>query len=205
LQRADQTLQNVNDANMLDLRKSLAANIANLQALPAVDTTKLYLQIAGLQDVLNQLPLPAEPLSPNAKAAATTVSDPNMPWWQAGLNRSWQALRQLVVVRYNGSNTLPLVLPEEKAFLYQNLHAKLDNALWGVLHSNNDVYQISLAQAIAWVKQYFVQTAPATQSVLQGLQELQKVNIQPPTVNLTDSLQLFDRYFQQPESAATSS
>ena len=60
-------------------------------------------------------------------------------------------VKQIVVVRYNASTTLPLVLPEEKSFLYQNLHAEMESAMWAVLHRNPSVYQTSLTRLTSWI------------------------------------------------------
>jgi uncharacterized protein HemX len=90
---------------------------------------------------------------------------------------------------------MPLVMPEERGFLYQNLHAEMQNAMWAVLHHNGAVYQASLAHINSWIKQYFVQQAPATISMLQSLVALQAINIQPQTTNMTALVQQFDGYF----------
>jgi uroporphyrin-3 C-methyltransferase len=192
LQRADQVLQPMQDANVLEIRKSIAEKMAALQQLPKVEVTGLYLTLVTLNKVLDQLPMPASPL----KAAPTPITvDPNLSWWQKGLDQSWQALRKIVIVRNDMQNVLPLVMPEEKVFLYQNLHAQFESAMWGALHRNADVYQASLARATNWIQIYFDKDAPATQSMLKNISQLQAVNIQPPVISLAPTLQLFDHYF----------
>ena len=96
--------------------------------------TALYLRLMALNNQLDELPLPTSPLKPDTKQALSATVPTNLPWWKAGLAHTWHVLRQVVVVRYNNSNALPLVLPEEKMFLYQNLHAQMESAMWGVLH-----------------------------------------------------------------------
>lgn len=199
LQRADQVLQGVQDASLLEIRQSLASDIASLQAAPHVDETALYLWIMALNKQLDELPLPTSPLKPDTKQALSAAVPTNLPWWQAGLAHTWQVLRHVVVVRYNNSNALPLVLPEEKTFLYQNLHAQMESAMWGVLHHKPEVYQASLESAVSWIHKYFDQDATATKNMLQNMAELRKVNIQPPAINFSATLQLFDHYLAQAE------
>ncbi|TAK72022.1 MAG: hypothetical protein EPO11_10590 [Gammaproteobacteria bacterium] len=198
LQRAEQVLQPVSTNEILELRKSITTDISNLQAIPQVDTTALYLQLAALNAQLEQLPMPAAPLkaSTSSPAPSSTVS-----WWRAGLQETWNALHKIVIVRYNTAHDLALVMPEEKPFLYQNLHAQMESAMWAVLHRNEAVYQTSLDQLATWIPRYFDQDAMLTQTFLQNLHVLQKMNIQPPKVNLTDTLKLFDQYFAQTEAA----
>ncbi len=195
LQRADQVLQNLQEATVLDIRKSLSEKISILQQLPKVDVTGLYLELVALNKQLDQLPLPVSPLKANQGTITPLVEDPNITWWQKGLTQTWQALQKIVIVRNNMNDVRPLILPEEKVFLYQNLHAKLEDAMWGALRRDLTVYQSSLARATEWIKVYFDQDAPATQRMLQNLMKLQEVNIEPPVVSLASILQAFDQYF----------
>ncbi len=197
LEQADHTLDSIQDPGVLDMRKSIAGDLANLKAAPAVDVTAIYLQLNALNNQLEELPLPSMPLTSEQKKEAETVPAANLPWWKAGLQLAMQSLRQIVIVRYNNSNTLPLVLPEEKSYLYQNLHAQIESAMWGLLHRNNEVYLASLLRTMSWIKLYFVQDATVTKSIMQNLESLQAMNIQPPSANLTATLQLFDQYFAQ--------
>jgi len=80
----------------------------------------------------------------------------------------------------------------KKIFLYQNLHAQINYAAWGLLHENTAIYAASLAQASNWIKQYFVQDSQTTQFILQQLTELQKINVKPASTTLSNTLQLFD-------------
>lgn len=193
LKRADESLQNLQDPALLEIRKSIAGDIANLEAIPQINTTAIYLRLTGLDTQLEQLPLPINPLKTENTVDLTAPLPAGLPWWKAGLERSWQALRKIVIVRYNGSNALPLVMPDEKNFLFQNLHAQMENAMWGLLHKNAEIYQASLGRAIAWVQQYFVQDAQETKTMLMNLQELQKTNVQPTVTNLSATLALFDK------------
>jgi len=199
LTRAEQSLQNAQDASLLEIRKAIASDISRLQLLPKVDVTQLYLRLSGINNQIEQLALPVSPLN-NASMPAETAPAQDQSWWRAGLDRSWQALQKIVIVRYNGSNSLPLILPEEKAFLYQNLHAQLENALWAVLHRNASVYQTALTRASDWIRKYFVQNE-AAQAMLKQLQELQAANIKPSDANLAATLALFDNVAPQPASS----
>lgn len=198
LQQADHILEPLQDNSLQDVRKAIKTDIDNLQAAPVVDINSLYLQLAALDSQLDAVPLPGTPLTAENRPAASAALPANAPWWKKGMASSWQALQQIVIVRkYNGSGSLPLVMPEEKNFFYQNLHAQMEGIMWAVLHRNAGIYQASLARTIAWMKQYPVQDAPATKNILQKLDELKQVNIQPPEVNLASTLQLFDNYFAQ--------
>lgn len=158
---------------------SLAQSIQQLQQANNVndnqDVTAIYTKLIAVNVQLDQLPLPPTPLQ--QETAVTSTDENNMSSWQKGLNRTLQALYQIVIVRYNENKTMPLVLPEERHFLYQNLHAEMQSAIWGVLHRNPAVYHTSLARVTNWVQQYFVQSSPATAMVLQELTALQSIDV----------------------------
>lgn len=197
LQRADQALAGLNDNNLMPIRKSIAGDIATLLAAPQVDTTKLYLILSSINQQVMKLPLPAGPMQRFEEPSKEPAHDQSLSWWRMGLHNTWDALKKIVIVRYNGANSPPLVLPEEREFLYQNLRSQIETAIWAALHNDKQIYQSSLNQASAWVQQYFVMTAPETEAMLQRLDELKSLNVQPPIANLTPTLQLFDGYMKK--------
>lgn len=201
LSRAVYILQNVKTTDVVEIRKALATAITNLQAVPQVDQTSLYSQLNALNQQVDQLPLPPNPLTQN-NSSSPSVDSPNLPWWKIGLNKTLEALGKIVIIRNNESDALPLVMPEAKSYIYQNMHAQLENAMWALLHRNGPIYQTSLARTMVWTHQYFDQSAPATKAMLQNLQDLIKVNVQPPAINLSHLIGLFDQYFAKANEAA---
>jgi uroporphyrin-3 C-methyltransferase len=205
LQHASEILQKINNPAVEPVRQALAENISSLQSQPQVNTEQLYLQMATIYNLLDNLPLPSTPLQ--------NTEDPNQqekhygdaPWWKVTWHKSMDALKKIVIVRYDGSKDMPLILPEEKMFLYQNLHAQMEEAMLSVLNHNPAAYQASLQHAIDWVQKYFVQDAEVTTKVLTELKTLQAINLQPPTVNIAATMQAFDQYLaqnEQPQPAA---
>lgn len=197
LQRADQVLSKLNSANVMPIRQAIAANIASLQSTPSVDVTQLYLTLTALNAEIAKLPLPAGPIQAAENKVAPVQDNQESSWWRKGLTKTWDTLKSSVIVRYNGSEALPLVLPKEREYLYDNLHNQMQNAIWALLHSNWTIYQASLNQSTEWVKHYFVLNAPETQTMLARLQELANLNIQPPKADLAPTMQLLNDYLGQ--------
>ena len=202
LQRAEQALQNSHANNLDEIQKSLANDIASLQNVPSIDTTQLYVKISTIAQQINGLPLRLSPVAEKNNPVRLAQSA-NLPWWKAGIDSSLSALREIVIVRHIGNQTLPLVKPEERNFLYHNLSAQLEDAMWGLLHRDGGVYQSSLDRTFNWVQQYFDINDVRIKNVLQQLQTLRVVNVQLPQVNLAQTLQLIDHYISQPETTKT--
>lgn len=189
LERADQELASIQDGSAASIRQAIQQNLTTIKALPQINTDDLYSQLINIDKQIDQLPLPANPLQP--EITAPTATDPNQSWWQGAMDRIGTAMRKIVIVRKVGENAAPVVTPEEKGFLYQNLHAQLQNAIWGLLHRDNKVYQASIDRMQAWIKLYFVQDAELTTNTLQTLSELAKTDVQAQSINLDDTLTLF--------------
>lgn len=206
LQHASEILQKIENPEVQPIRQALADNISSLQSQPQVNTEQLYLQMAAIYNLLDNLPLPSTPLQAAENTSQKPANYGDAPWWKIQWRKSMDALKKVVIVRYDGSNDMPLILPEEKMFLYQNLHAQMEEAMLSVLNRNPAAYQASLGHAIAWVQKYFVQDAEVTTKVLTELQTLQAINLQPPTVDIAATLQAFDQYLaqnEQPQPAVT--
>lgn len=202
LERADKVLQSQDNAKLFEIRKALGSDLAQLKSLPLVDITGLYLQLSAFNEQIDQLPLPAAPLQTNAPLPPP-VENQEAPWWKRGLDRTWQTLQKIVIVRRTGTEAPPLVLPDEKMFLYQNLHAQLEAAMWGLLHRNGAVYQTSLEKVSKWLQTYFDVESPVSKNMLQRLADLKTINIEPPKLDLSATLQRFDDYFKQVRSGQT--
>lgn len=191
LQLADQEIRNSNDVKLMEIRKTLAQDIATLQAIPPVDVSGLYARLSALNQEVNKMPLPNKPVVQNESLQVNE----NLPWWKQGLHQTWQGLKQIVVVRYNEKGKLPLAAPDVQEFIYQNVHAALEKAMWALLHKNPNIYKASLHQAADWIRNYFVVDSPITQSVLTNLNQLEQIDLKPNLPNLAESLQGFQAYF----------
>lgn len=192
LQHADEVLQKSSNSSLQPLRQALQENIGAMQAQPLVNTDELYAKLIAINSQLDKLPLPITPLQNVAPMPAASNSADSK--WQAGWQKAVEAFNKVVLVRKMGANDMPLVLPEEKMFLYQNLHAQMQVAMLAVLQRNPSIYKSTLQQMTAWIQKYYVQSSPLTINVLKELQEAESINLQMPEVNLGTTLQLFNQY-----------
>jgi len=192
LKMADQMLQDLSDATYDDARKALANDITALQSAPKVDVTGLYMRLTTLNTQLDQLQLPNK-LFVADKSTDITTNPSDQPWWRRGLETTWQALQKIVVIRYNDNNTRPFITPEQQLFLYQNLHAMLEQTIWGLLHGQTAIYQVSLQQTAEWTKEYFVTDSSVAQAVLNELNQLQQIDIHPANPSIINSVQAFKK------------
>lgn len=202
LQHAQEVLSHVATPDIEPIRQALAANIASLTSVQQVNVDQLYMQLTAIYNQLDQLPLPPTPLQYSADANAKSKDYGDAPWWKIQWHKTMDMLRKIVIVRYTAGNDMPLVLPEEKMFLYQNLHAQMEVAILGLVNRNQTVYSGGLKQVGDWIQKYFVQDAPLTKEITNQLQILQAINIVPPPVDLAVTMQMFDQYLAQNNTQA---
>jgi len=200
LEQADQILTKLNDPGLVSIRQSIATDLAAIEAAATVDVTQIYLKLNALNTIVDELPLPITPLTSKEDSKTSEVTTSN---WQTRWQHFKESLQKIIIVRQISPNTAPLVLPEHKQFLIQNLHLQLEQAMWAALRRQDDIYQASLERASNWIKTYFVTTAAVTQSMLEQLKALQGYKLAIASQNLAGTLKLFEQYKPQSEPAAS--
>jgi len=189
LQTADKRLASLSDPNLIRIRNLLAQSLVTLQAVPKVDIAGLLTRINALQIQANQLPLLMPMQAVKSQAKETDSSQATHASWKDTMAKSWQGLQKLVVIQRHDQPIASLLPQEQQVYLQQNLQLLLQQAQWAVMQRQGTVYQTSLQQAEQWVKLYFASNAAVTQSMLEGITELQKINIQPLLPDITNVLQ----------------
>jgi uroporphyrin-3 C-methyltransferase len=193
LQSADQDVSKLTDPNVNSVRQAIASDLVALQAAQQVDVTGIYARLSALDDQLDKLPI----LNKFASMQVVTPPEKNdetASWWRRGLNTMSDVLQRIVIVRRNQPNIPPFIAPDQQVFLYQNLHAQIEKAQWGLLHRQPEIYRNSLQQTTKWIKQYIVQDSAVTKQVLTDLAQLQEINVHPAVPNVNNSLQAIQSY-----------
>lgn len=201
LQTADQELKGSSNPQFESLRKALADDLANLKTIPTIDFTGIYMRLSALNDQVDRLPLLAK--APVNVTAPT--SSPQTAWWKRGWQNTLEALRKIVVVRYNASGVRPFILPDQQEFLYQNIHAMYAQAMFALVHRQPEIYQASLLQAAQWIQKYFLADSPVTEQQLKALTELQAINIRPSLPATLSAMQAFHDFTAEADNTNPSS
>jgi uroporphyrin-3 C-methyltransferase len=191
LQTADARIASLDDPTMLNLRQALANDITTLKGVPQADIPNILLQLNAFGDQVSKLPVIS---TPNAvpQAPVPKHHHHHQPGWKRGLEQSWQQLKQIIVVQYHDQPVGQLITPQNRHYLDLHLQMLLSQAEWACLHQQGDLYSNSVQQAINWVKNYYVESAPQTQAMLTGLTQLQQQNISPTMPDISDSLNIIN-------------
>jgi uroporphyrin-3 C-methyltransferase len=184
LRRADERLSAVDDPAYAETRRRLAHDIATLEAVPKPDVAGAAFELATLESRLEAL----APDRVRAAPAATPVpAEGEASGWRAVLRRWWHSIRSLVVIRR--TQAPPLLAPEQRVFLLQNLRLKLEAARLALLARDDANYHISLQAAKDWIVRYYDTEDPAASGMVDRLAELDRLDIRPQTPDISGSLE----------------
>ncbi len=154
LENADAIIAQLDDSQLVPVRRALANDIAALRRVNKIDREGIYLELQAISaevDQLEILPLPdrAEP-AVTEEAAAQTLT------WQDRVDRLREKFSQLVVVQQRQQKIEPLLSADEQAVVRQNIALLLDQAQSAVLREEQSIYSASLDKAAGLLERYFL-------------------------------------------------
>jgi uncharacterized protein HemX len=177
LELADARLREHGDPKWRPAREALAAAAAKLRFQAPVDLTGVSARLRALAAGAEQLPLAREDRREPAAGTGTQSS----AGWRAFLSALWEDLKGLVRIR-KSSDRIPLIAPEQRYFLTQNLQLQLYGAQWAALRGDAATYRQNLETARDWLKTYYDATQPPVTAAMGELTELiaAPVTVEPP-------------------------
>lgn len=189
LKNADQRLRDMGDPSLLEVRKKITDDIVALRAVPDPDIAGMALTLSGLAQRVDVLPLTGGP-SEHAKPAdgGTQEGTAQTPGWRGFLNRLWGQIKTLVVIQHKGAGGKPLLPPDERYFLRENLRLKLESARLALLRHDGKTFRDALATAGKWLTEYFDPQSQAVISMQDSLKELAGTDLTPTLPDVSDAL-----------------
>lgn len=197
LKMADELLSRLNSRAIAE-RQAVNRTINRLVAIDVPDTPELVRRIDTLVSKIDILPLnqPLDEAMLQQEAPPADIESAPADW-RARLERAWQRFRdtlgQLVLVQ-RGKPAEPLIVPEERYFLYHNLRLRLEAARLALIQGNEAIYQSSLNRAAEWLERYYLRGEPAVDAALAEIAALRAIDIQPDLPDLAPLLEPVTRY-----------
>jgi len=202
LESADKILQQTDDVSIFTVRKSLAADIAALSAIPHIDQEGLYLKIDALSAQINQLklvPITDKKQLPNIidEVATDAVNEAQ----QSSLAKIWDKasakLEKLVVINNRDAAIEPLLSPAQQAGLLQNLHILFEQTQLALLQRKQVPYQRSIEKAELIINTHFQEKDGVSQALLNGLKSLKDEKVSVDLPSIAGSLNALKAYLKQ--------
>ncbi|MCD8475857.1 MAG: uroporphyrinogen-III C-methyltransferase [Shewanella fodinae] len=183
LQAADERIAAMQEPSLMPLRKALAQDIAKVQDIKNVDIAGTIFTLDGIIGKLDKMPLhqldEAEqaPVDDNQPISAS-VAD-----WKTNLAKTWKALTEdFFTIRKINTDITPLLSPKQEWYLEENIRNKLLQAQLALYQYNALNYRQSITMARKWIQQYYDLADEHTQEVLQALDALANLTLDPINV-----------------------
>lgn len=189
---ADEILRDLDDPELLAVRKALADDITALRLAGQVDREGIFLELQSLEDAVSGLPILVgleEVSSPDASGVVEDESETG--GWRDRLVENLSSiaagLKGLVQINRRAELVQPLLSAREEAVVRENLRIVLEQAQWALLREEQAIYRASLENAQKWLSEYF-QLNQQADTVLSRIEELRDENIVQKLPDISGSL-----------------
>lgn len=174
IQQIDKDIANISAVSLPD-RNRIAAEISTIIAAAE------HWPFAVRQDqaVPQTPPEPQEPEDPTEESGI-----------QRMLGRVWEDLKGLVTIRRNGDVARPLLQPQQRYFLQQNMQLKLQTARLALLGGSDDAFRDSLTEAGEWMTRYFDTSSLPVGEARSSIEQLAAIDLSPELPTLGNSIAL---------------
>jgi uroporphyrin-3 C-methyltransferase len=200
---ADDVLRDIDQADLVGVRKLLAEEIAILKLAGVIDREGIYLRLSALSNQIEAIPF-IEPLGTQADVLEEDVIPEDETLKQKITRNFYTLLSKLgsyVRVRDHGKTINAVLPPAEQKYLQQNLRLMLEQAQVALLRNEEAIYQESLVKAQNWINQYYNLNEKAM-AVLEELRALHQEEISPDLTNFSNSSSALTEYITKREKMA---
>jgi len=192
LESADRILADSGDARVFPVRQALGSDLAQLRRVDVIDTEGLYIRLTNLQETVDQLPLTSSVQDAYRERLA---SQPQPIQGEVGptvsfLDSSVDFLRSVFIWR-KWENAPDLMYPPQQGVeIKRNVNLMLEQAQLALMMRQPDIYRESLGRSKVWIEQYLTDVSPATAQLVQELDSLLAVELNPVLPDISQSLGL---------------
>lgn len=198
VQGADDILRAQNDPQAFAARGELIKVLEALRSLPQLDRSGLFLQLAALRGQAAQLQtLTPEYLVP-AEAPAGTNNASDASRWE----ELWQQVSRYVRIDLHADQDVrPQLAGQSLAQVRLTLALALEQAQWGALNGEPEVYRQALAAAGDVLDTYFDRDNQTVQALRQRIGELAEQPVVAQLPKLDNALDVLQAYLKRREAA----
>jgi uroporphyrin-3 C-methyltransferase len=179
LQSVDKIIADLDNIELLDVRKSLAEEITIIKTTPAIDLQGMYLRIAAIEKQANTLPivLPTHDVFEVEKDTDAAKPSTWMESFFSGLNQALNKLGAYVRVQHRDMPLPPTLAPEQENLVRRSLQLQFEQAQFALLAGNQTLYVASLEKARSWLFDLYLGDRAATQQVITEIDEMLKLPV----------------------------
>jgi uncharacterized protein HemX len=187
LEGADTRLQRLNKPQFTALRRAIAADLANLRAVPSLDEVGTSARIEALVAHSASWPL--------ASAQGSEAVPVPRPTGAANLKQElWTELKRLVQIRRVVGNEAVLLPPDQAYFLRENLRLRLLTARLDLLTKDQAAFHADMRANLDMLTRYFNTRDAGVGAAIKEITRLSSLQIATKLPGIDASLAALDAY-----------
>jgi uroporphyrin-3 C-methyltransferase len=168
------------------VRRALAQDMEDLKASPSVDVATITGKLEGAIGSIDTLALARDERVPGPSREG---AEPTESAWMRFLRDTWTDVKSIVRIEATDRAPAPLVAPTQAYFLKENLRLRLLSARIALLSGDDKTFKRDVAQASAWLRDYYDARAPQVQAMSATLAALAATPMPAKTPDLNRSLE----------------
>jgi uroporphyrin-3 C-methyltransferase len=188
LEGADNRLQRLDKPQFTTLRRAIAADLANLRAVPSLDEVGASARIEALVARHASWPLASAQVSEAAPAPRGAGRATDLG------HELWSELKRLVQIRRVDGNESVLLPPDQAYFLRENLRLRLLSARLALLSQDQAAFQADLSAVSEMLERYFNTRDTGVAAAVKEAKRLASLQIAHKLPGIDASLAALDAY-----------
>ncbi len=187
LRLGSEQIKALNDSRFTAVRGKVLDEINALEAVELADVASISSKLNAMQAAVANWPLQNEPDAEVIKAEVEP--EDTAQGFRAELKKSMgELVKKVFQVQKIDTEPKPLLAPEQRYFLNQNLRLQLLTAQNALLQRQQTVYSSNLESAATWIRDYFDPQDTRVQQALADIAAVQGVVLQPELPDISTSL-----------------
>jgi len=207
LEAVDEILRSQPDSGVFAVRQQLARYQTQLEALPVVDRSGIYLKLSALHGQVAELSALPVPVFDPDEVSAEEEFEERLARRTRGERLLMRLERYVRVDFQRGKVITPLLDEAEMQRVRRTLQLTLEQAQWAVLRGEGEVYRVSMERAGGMLEQFFEKENPQVQTMLSRMNQLaaERITVSPPDLSpLQQGLAAYIQSRKAPAAAITS-
>lgn len=139
--------------------------------------SNIWFAVSDLLKQVNNLPLLRQTTPPTKTIALPPATAAN---WKSSLQATWTEIKDLVKIeRHQIIADIPRVSSIRLEILHEQLRLNLEQIRWAAIHTEEDIYAMSILDAQNLLLNYFDTTDKFARQIQATLTELKKLDVHP--------------------------
>jgi len=192
---ADAKIKAIGDPALIPIRGLIADEVSALNSVERPDLPGMSARLRSLVEGIEQLPL----ISKEHILTITTQDqkDREIDSWTELPGTIWKDIKSLVEIKRNDGHIEPLLPPDERHYLSQNLGLKLEESRIALLNRDTAVFRQNLSDTREWIERYFDKESFAVTNVVSTVNELESIELKPKLPDISGSLRQLRDWVEQ--------